>query len=195
MEIAIDHNYNLRLADPLSRKQIEYFARFIRKEFDVKGFYVDILKILEINIPNQDENFSFCLYKKTDEMGIKHGYYDVEKNCIFMREDIYRLAFMNDGFSRFTIAHEIGHYCLIQIFGKPYYVPLENIEKYSDPTLKSMDPEWQADVFAGEFLCCSEIIKGSSVKEIETKCRVTEQCAKIAWKINNSILYTEYYRG
>lgn len=190
MEIAVDHDYNLRLAKPMSRKEIEHFARYARKEFGVKGLYVDIMKILEVIIPADDEDFHFEIYKVTDFLGPKPAYYDSEKNCIFIREDIYNNAIAGDGYARFTIAHEIGHYCLISVFGNPGYISIEEIENYSDPKLRSMDPEWQTDVFAGEFLCCSEVIKDLTWKEIQAKCVVTEAAARTAWKIVNEVPYS-----
>lgn len=189
MEIAVDHDYNLRLAEPKPRKEIEHFARFVRKTMGIKGLYVDVMNILEVVIPAEDEDFHIEIYEITASLGSKPAYYDPEKNCIYIREDIYEKAIIGDGFSRFTIAHEIGHYCLISVFGKPDYIPLEDIENYSDCKLKSMDPEWQSNVFAGEFLCCSEVIKGLSKYEIKEKCGVTDIAAEIAWKISNNIPY------
>lgn len=63
-------------------------------------------------------------------------------------------------------------------------------ENNSDPKLRSMDPEWQTDVFAGEFLCCSEIIKDLTWREIQAKCGVTEAAARTAWKIVNEVPYS-----
>lgn len=51
-------------------------------------------------------------------------------------------------------------------------------ENNSDPKLRSMDSEWQTDVFAGEFLCCSEVIKDLTWREIQAKCGVTEAAAR-----------------
>ena len=44
------------------------------------------------------------------------------------------------------------------------------------------DPEWQADVFAGELLIAEHLVRDMSVKEIETRCGASHKAAECQYK-------------
>lgn len=66
---------------------------------------------------------------------------------------------------------------------------LKEIENFSDATLKSMDPEWPANTFAGAFLCKPDIVQGMKIYDIETQCRVSNKAAEAAYRYSHHIPY------
>lgn len=78
----------------------------------------------------------------------------------------------SNGRDRFTIAHEVGHYFMHDersiVFGKS-----------NGPMPLYRDSEWQADVFAGELLAPSYLIKGMRIDEIHKGCAVSMACAEV----------------
>ena len=96
---------------------------------------------------------------------------------IYIREDVYIGALNGNGRDRFTIMHEIGHCYLHK---KQNIKNVNNVfarGKVKIPAYR--DPEWQADVFSGEVLMDSDIIKDMSIKEIKDKCGVSFAAARI----------------
>lgn len=69
---------------------------------------------------------------------------DVKK--IFLRQSIYDNALLNDGFSRLTIAHELGHLVL----HKQEIGFAKGLEGSTHKIIE--DSEWQANKFAQELL-------------------------------------------
>ena len=106
------------------------------------------------------------------------GKTDVVNHVIKIKQSVYEGACGGNGTDRMTIAHEIGHYVLVCINGI-------NFARNTDRTgyVKTYkDPEWQATVFASEFLIPAHTIQGLSVKEISEKFGVTISAAKAQLK-------------
>lgn len=160
-------------AYPLSNRTIANFAKFIRKNCGYTDTEpVDILRILEKELPKLLYSFDYRILEKEDMRLDCHAYTDIESNTIFIREDIYERARKGEGRDRFTIAHEIGH-CLLhnkrmglltRVYGNEKIKPYEDIE-------------WQADAFAGEFLCPSSAIKNMSIDNISQYYQVSNNAA------------------
>lgn len=188
-----DGEYKIRISEPISKKKLIAITLKVKEllNFDLNDFYVDIVFCLEFLLPYLDNDFIYCVPDKWFKSNNNEAFYDPIKNCIYVRADVYDKAIDGDGRARFTIAHEIAHYFLFRLFGIPYFIDIEEIIKYSDATLKSMDPEWQANIFANTFLCTPNIIKNLSVDEISEKCGVTENAAYIAWKNANNLSYKD----
>lgn len=71
-----------------------------------------------------------------------------------------------------TIAHEIGHFVLLCIFGVRLY-------SSTDETIHSCcDPEWQAKCFTGEFLINKDLVKNFTSYDIYDKCGVSIEAAE-----------------
>ncbi|MNV76712.1 hypothetical protein D3C71_1700840 [compost metagenome] len=75
---------------------------------------------------------------------------------------------------RFTIAHEIAHYLLHSPKTVAYAraVGPQKVPAY-------LDPEWQANAFAGELLAPPQLIIGLEVSEVERLCGVSRTVAEI----------------
>ena len=94
--------------------------------------------------------------------------------CIRIQEPIYEKAIENDGHCRFTIAHELGHWFLHReqtlAFGRPDRGGTIPPYRHS---------EWQADVFARNFLAPWSLAKGMSAGQIEKVFEVSGEVAAI----------------
>lgn len=189
--MTLDENHNLIVVNPKSRRDVADMALKFREVLGIAedALYVDVMDILEFILPSELEDFDFCVpdgwYREEE------AYYDTQKGMVFIRADVYDKAADGDGRARFTIMHEVSHYVLFKIWGTPHTMPLEDTENISDATLKSMDPEWQANTFTGAFLCKPDLIRNMSIYEIETQCRVSNKAAEVAYYISRGIPYSE----
>ena len=184
----------VRITKPQSRKNLRQIASKIRSYLgiDSKQLYVDVLYCLEILIPEIDSTFQYEIFDPGDFDKPNEAFYSPEKNCIFIRSDVYNKARDEDGRARFTIAHEISHYFLFKILGIPYFEDWENIMDYSDAKLHSVDPEWQADVVGNYLLCEPECIKDFSEEDIVLYCGVTSSAAYTALQNAQGHKYVDY---
>ncbi len=191
----ITDNLRLIVVEPKSRKDIEELANFMRQRLgiDEKEYFVDVLKILEFDLAKlfDDDEITYSVPDEWTHSSEEYAYYDVKKRIIFIRSDVYDNAVRGDGMARFTIMHEIAHYILFGFYGKPYSIPLSDIEHISDATLHAKDPEWQADTFSGAFLCKKELVRFMEAEEIQEKCGVSLSAAKVAYKVSRNISYKE----
>ncbi|MCL1914983.1 MAG: ImmA/IrrE family metallo-endopeptidase [Eubacteriaceae bacterium] len=104
---------------------------------------------------------------------LPHDYAETlpQQNLIRVREDVYHNAIKGDGRARFTLAHELGH-LLMHSNGVIALARNESIHKY-------MDPEWQANTFAGELLVNPGLCVGRTAVFIAEKSKVSLQVAEI----------------
>lgn len=156
-----------------SRQTIWAYARYLRRALGVENeLYFNILCFAENILSEQFQNFIFEICEEK-ELPYHHGETIPSEQKIRIREDVYEGAAKNNGRDRLTIAHEVGHFlmhdeqsvifCKLDPNGK---LPIYN------------DPDWQADVFAGEILAPSYLIDGMSAQEIHEKCGVSLACAE-----------------
>ena len=97
-------------AKPLSRKDIRRMAKKFRKRLGIENvIYVDVLRILEIDMPNLFPNFDYEILTE-EQLGV-HGLTTPDENKIYIREDVYNGAARGEGRDRLTIMHEIFHFC------------------------------------------------------------------------------------
>lgn len=161
-------------ASPLSNAIICDYAKQFRKMLGIKdNTPIDILSVLEIAMPLLDGEFNYSVRHREDMEVDTHAYTDPSNNEIVILNEIYDRAVAGHGRDRFTIAHELGHYLLhnrqmcvlTRIYGSEKILPYE-------------DPEWQADAFAGEFLCPVTATTGISVKRLSEKYGVSMDAAR-----------------
>lgn len=95
-----------------------------------------------------------------------------DEDFISIRSDVYDKLFEGCGHSRFTIAHEFGHLVMhknvVPSFARGEHQIFE-------------DSEWQADVFASEFLIDSDLVdlKTDTPVTISERCGVSEFAAEV----------------
>lgn len=159
---------------PKSRQNIREITRDIRKKsgYEYK-LYFPIVEFLELSILKTFPDFELEI-KSAKEMNDICGNTDPSNHKIILNEKIYQKAINGDGFARMTIAHEIGH--LYMHDSKSISIcklkPGEKVRPFEDP-------EWQADVFGGEFLASYYLINNLTINEISEKCGVTKRAAKV----------------
>ena len=179
------------ITKPKRRSDIERLAAEMRRKLKISDdtYLVDVLRILEFDLRYLfGDGIDYDIPDKwTYEV---EAYYDAVKNMIFIRADVYDRAVLGDGRARYTIMHEIAHYILFKTFGKPVSSDISCVVLYSDATFHSMCPEWQAETFAGAFLCKKELVRFMDAKEIERKCCVTSSAAETAFNLARGITYT-----
>ncbi len=166
-------------AAPLSRNDIAYNALQLRKLVgleDIVNF--DIVRFIENILPELHPNFLFEIaesYKLRGKYAETIPSYHDGPAIIRVREDVYVNAASGDPRSRFTLTHELGHL----LFHTPKHMKLCRLET-NLPAY--MDPEWQANTFAGEFLVMRHLACGMSPFEIADKFNVSYSVAEIQAK-------------
>lgn len=161
-------------AEPLSRREIREQAHAFRHKLGLDNEkYIDVLFLVENVLPAIFPGFCVEVLPAS-QMGNCHGLTPINANKIQIREDVYEGAYFGRGRDRFTIMHEVWHYLTLynHAVGFARCAPGEEIPTYCDP-------EWQANVFAGEFLMDSNIIRNMSVEQIAEECGVSYQAARI----------------
>ncbi len=190
--MTLDEQYNLTVVKPKRRQDVVQLALKTRRTLKIgtNALHIDVLAVLEFMLPSLfDDDITF--FVPDEWYREEEAYYDTQRNVIFIRADVYDKAGAGDGRARFTVLHEIAHYILFRLWGFPYPMPLDDIAGISDPTLKSMDPEWQANTFAGAFLCKPSIVRHMEIDDIAESCGVSRRAAEIAYCHSRGIPYRE----
>lgn len=164
---------------PLSKKLIRERAYNLRMVLGLsQQLYLPIDRILEVlSCPFGDEDPLLNLEILPDyEMCPEYAAaYSPHKNLLQIRESVYIGGCEGNARDRFTMAHELGHYCLhrsqdYQLARSNAYVP------------SYRDPEWQANTFASELLMPNHLIQGMQVEDVMRMCGTSRQAAEIALK-------------
>lgn len=133
-------------------------------------------------MPDLYPGFSFSI--ETDDFfdPRTHAFTDIPKGIVFIRDSVYDAACQDEVLSRFTIAHELGHFMLMRVFGKSIRLRPNGriLEAYEDP-------EWQASAFAGELLIPAPLILHDSVSQIMEACKVSFAAAQTQHKACRSL--------
>lgn len=163
-------------AAPMSRNSIGKITSEFRK---IVGFenelYFPIDRIIEFIIMRIGVEVE---YVPITEMPETYAITNPGAGTMKIREDVYIGAVNGNGRDRFTLCHELGH--LLMHIPERVGFARGNIPKYRDP-------EWQANVFAGEIMAPAYLIKGLSVEQIMEKCGMSRQAAKIQFNECNKI--------
>lgn len=109
------------------------------------------------------------------DMGDNHALTRHENKHIYIREDVYDRARQGHGRDRGTIIHEVGH-ALMHTPDRIMYA--RNFQEAEIPVYAQ--PEWQAKVFAGEFLVPVSLLDvGASASDIAEQFGVSNDSALI----------------
>lgn len=163
------HDY---IVEPLSRLDIRKIVKAFRKFLGIKyESYVDVTALLDI-LSKKFKGFSYQVVANNVLPKKVFATTDVNSGKIRIKQKIFDKACDGDGFGRYCIAHEIGHFILLKLCGFELAKADVNIR-----TPKYMDPEWQAECFAGEFLMGYDAVKNYSIDELVSKCVVTKKAA------------------
>lgn len=161
---------------PLSRRRIREIADLVRKTFEVATAYIDIVRIVERELPKVDKGFFLDVAEK-EELGDAHGLALPTQKVIRLREDVYERACDGQGRDRMTVAHELGHYIL-------HRAPeLAEIALTQDiPIFRT--PEWQANTFAAELLISHQHVSDCvTPADFVGRFVVTYEAARVQWQV------------
>lgn len=165
-------------AQPLSRRAIRKYAKKLRSSLGLEHQkYIDIVYLAEVVFPAIFARYHYGFeVMSVNEMGANHGLTNPDTGKVMIREDIYNRACQGKGRDRLTIAHELGHFLLHDgvTIGLARAGENEKIPTYCDP-------EWQATVFAAEFLMDSDLIRNMSPEQISRECGVSFSAARFQW--------------
>ncbi|RZM74074.1 hypothetical protein C3B51_20180 [Pseudoalteromonas rubra] len=144
---------------PRNKKQIRKDVERLKSIFGLGlAEYVDVIELIDITLPELFPHFS-CELVPDKEMADVAGLTVPAEFKIYLKQSVYDKACKDDGQSRFTIAHEVGHLFL-------HDQPLV-LAKQEKPTEHKVweDTEWQADQFAAEFLMPFESVRKMSTHQ------------------------------
>lgn len=155
---------------PLTLNDIRKICSKIRKLLGIPvDEPIDIIRLLEHKLHSLGIEFEIV---PESELGMRHGESILGQKIIRIREDVYNRACEGHGRDRLTIAHELGHIILHQ----KEDIVLTRSEGTIPPY---MDPEWQANAFAGELLAPFQYIKHMDILDISTQYGVSIEAASV----------------
>lgn len=171
------------LSPALRRKDFKPLAKLFRSRQGYSPLQrFAPLRVLENHLPKQDSSFRWQVVDKADwdrEEEI-HAYYDILKNTILIRSDVYEGAYHGNGRDRFTITHEISHYLLVRDFGCPLYLP-----RRFGTVQPLQNPEYQANALAGYLLYTEEMLQtATSVRHLMELAGTSRSSAKYAMDLH-----------
>lgn len=161
-------------ASPLSREEIEDYVWRLKKRLRISRIqYINVVQLLENVLTVMFPEYNYEIIP-VEDMPNRYAETDPTNKIIRIREDVYDRACDDNPRDRFTIAHEIGHLFLHREIN---IVLFSSNGKSCLP--KREDPEWQANVFAGELLASSCSIKGLSEQEVSELYGISLTAARI----------------
>lgn len=159
---------------PRSKENIKGLANAFRVDYAKVDLHqkIDLLKLIEVTLPDiTNLEFEFFVLDN-EEMGEVEAAMSPDTMKMYIREDIYDKLHQDDARSRFTIAHEIGHFVLHD------GVALTRSSKENHEVFR--DSEWQADFFAAELLAPIQACKEySTIQSIMDSFGISYRCAEI----------------
>lgn len=161
---------------PMSRRNLREFACRFRHIFGLENeLNFPIVRFIEWILPMLGFEYEIV---PVNEMGNAYGVTHTGMRVMKIREDVYDKAVEGNPRHRFTLAHELGHFLL--------HTP-DRVSFARGEVPAYMNPEWQANVFAGELLAPCELVRGMTVQDIADKCGMSFTAAQIQ--------YNEYHKA
>lgn len=159
------------IAKPLSRNTIRKMTNKLRERFEIsKDEPFPIVEFIELlSVDGQGFNYEIL---PDEELEGCYAKALPDKNIILIQESVYNGACNGNHRDRFTLAHELGHLLLHETDSISFARSNEKIKAY-------LDPEWQANTFAGELLVPISEIIGLTHQQISKKYSVSYAVAKI----------------
>ncbi len=155
----------------LSRASIEKFANDVRTALGI-GLQerVDMLRLIEWVLPKVIDGFRYEIVPDC-ELGVAEATTSTTERVIKISESCYDAARRGHARYPFTLAHEFGH--LMLHTGKPFSLARGEIKAF-------LDPEWQANSFAGAFLASEQMARSSkSISELMLKSGLSREAADV----------------
>ncbi|MEY8265139.1 ImmA/IrrE family metallo-endopeptidase [Lachnospiraceae bacterium 64-25] len=161
---------------PMSRRNIREIAKTFRSISGLdEVLYFPIVQFIELILPKLGLDYEII---SVNEMGNAYGVTHTGARIMKIREDVYEGAVMGRPRDRFTLCHELGHFLL--------HTP-DRVSFARGDVVTYMQPEWQANVFAGELMAPQNLVMGMYPDEIAEKCGMSLKAA--------TIQYNEYHKA
>lgn len=163
------------VALPMSRKNIRDLVKVVREAMNIQSqLYFPIVEFLEYC----QELIGYNMIILPDsELPEAYAITCIEEQELKIRESVYIGAIEKNPRDRFTLCHELGH---ILLHSKKRISKISLARANENVKIPSyINPEWQANTFAGELLAPAYLIKGYTVEEIAHECKISKQAAAI----------------
>lgn len=160
----------MKKTNPLKIVEIENYANNLRRELSISlDSPFPILEVIEqfhynglLSIQYLEDNDP--IFEKNTP-----AKYNPADNFIYVKESVLEELENHEYRANFTLAHELFHYFQCQVLGFTF----EEV----DDCPSYVNPEWQADEFAGQLLIPTKFIVGAcDTKMLAEKFNVTELC-------------------
>jgi hypothetical protein len=135
-----------------------------------------VVRLLELSLPRIIRDFALVV-RPDSEMGDAEAYTEFDPPHIAVRGSVYALAQRDDGRSRMTFAHELGHLVM-----HPGAVKLraETASRQTSTIRIFESAEWQARKFASLFLVPDHIaLQFDNAQQLAECCKISSQAAAI----------------
>lgn len=167
---------------PRSAKDVAAIALAWRDALGVADAWSpNVIALLEVEVPKLIPEFALVV-RPDDQMVDAEAEFNPPH--IAVCGSVYRMAQREDGRSRMTFAHELGHLVM-----HPGAVKLRSSSAMSDRQTKYFESaEWQAKKFAALFLMPDHIaMQFDSADQLADACHVSSQAAKIRFNETSTI--------
>lgn len=155
--------------------EILNFANMVRRTFGMgNATYIDIAYFLDVVLPRFIPDFILEIVEDHELSEDEAVTYPNEMRMV-VRESTYIDACKNKGRARFTLAHETAHLFIHPNIPAAY----ARARPISEKIKPYEDSEWQANVFAGQFLAPIDQIQGKSIEHVVQEYKISRESAKI----------------
>jgi putative toxin-antitoxin system, toxin component len=159
---------------PRKVKDVRLVTQLTRLIFGIKGYFCDVVGILEKFGTGHFSDYKFEIIADNDPiLQDAWAITTPHERTIRIKESVYNNACNGEPQSRFTIAHELGHLFLHHKFDETF--AREKAYGYIETW---RDSEWQADTFAAEILMPKDLVRGLTIEEICKNCGVSHSAAE-----------------
>lgn len=160
------------IVEAKSRKELRRLAFLFRQMLGLENYIrMPVVELLEL-LPDIFDRFSSEIVSNDTFPPGTHAETDIQTGHITIAEEVYERACNGEGRDRMTIAHEIGHFLMLDICG----FKLQR-RFYGQEVKQFNDPEWQAKCFAGELLVPYHLTQNMTAEEIAKACGVSLEAA------------------
>lgn len=161
----------MRKTNPQTVESIKKLANDLRVSCNVSPDTFFPIKDYILSLHNKGE-LTYQILEDDDPLfgndELTLAFYSDKDNTIYVKDKVDAGSEENDYRSNFTLAHELFHYMQVKLLDCKF----EEVDR----TESYMDPEWQADEFAGQLLIPEEYTNLSD-EEISERFHVSLECA------------------
>lgn len=162
---------------PMSRRNLREFVQQFRKICGMENeLYFPIAHFIEWILPKLGFDYEIV---PVGEMGNAYGVTHTSRKVMKIREDVYDGAVEGNPRHRFTLCHELGHFLL--------HTP-DRVSFARGEVPAYMNPEWQANTFAGELMAPYDLVKNMNAYEIAAQCGMSMEAARIQYGIYHKVV-------